>query len=127
MGRGGLMRGSRVLTELVAGVVDVLAPDGCHLCGARPESAEPVRRMSPVTEAVLTPVQIRLFGLTLGSHPICRNCGGTLVPAGCPSQIESNGQVLTVVSPFFSNARLDASFASATPDDSRLRFRRSNA
>lgn len=102
------MRISSLLIGVMSSVADVLAPDACHLCGRVFDPARVVESCHPdaFAEAVASPVRVGRGVLSIESHPICRGCAGGLVPTDGPSQVRSGDLSMSVVTPFFSNARL---------------------
>jgi len=64
--------------------VDLLVPDGCHLCGKRfPWPPGSGRTLLPAVEHLLAPAEVRVLRvLAIHNHPFCPACLKKLAPAG---------------------------------------------
>jgi ComF family protein len=93
-----------MLPEVVAAFAEALAPDGCFLC-THPHDPVLAADFPPerYARSLLRPVQARLLGVRLGSHPVCPSCAGCLREARRPVTLESGHRL---VSPFLDSPEL---------------------
>jgi len=98
MGVGMMFRGA------VAALAELLAPDGCFLCGhSHDPSLAAGFPSNRYAHALVGPVRARVFGMPLESHPVCPACAGGLREARHPVALEAGHRL---ISPFLDSPEL---------------------